>query len=287
MRRSDVLSAWQGWRPLASDPHAPPGAPASRDHIVSTNPSTGITFVTGGKWTTYREMAEDAVDRVVELGGDAFGACCCVCFLFFVASCCAAVPRCVSDSHSHRSARLPHPAAHATPCVTPTTKLLGAEGYDENLPIQLVQSYGIATDAAAHLSKAYGGRAHSVCARTAPTGEAWPKYGVPLAPGYPYLESEVEQAVIEYARTVKDVVSLRTRLSYVARLAASSACALRPLARTHVAHNRSPRARSLARSFAPSQIPERSCRGGRRAARRRADGATTRVERSGASGPAR
>ena len=93
VRRSDVLSAWQGWRPLASDPHAPPGAPASRDHIVSTNPSTGITFVTGGKWTTYREMAEDAVDRVVELGGDAFGACCCVCFLvFFVASCCAAFP---------------------------------------------------------------------------------------------------------------------------------------------------------------------------------------------------
>ena len=52
VRRSDVLSAWQGYRPLASDPNAPPGAPVSRDHIISTNPDTGITFITGGKWTT-------------------------------------------------------------------------------------------------------------------------------------------------------------------------------------------------------------------------------------------
>ena len=66
VRRSDVLSAWQGWRPLATDPHAEPGSPVSRDHIVSTHPETGVTFVTGGKWTTYREMAEDAVDRVLD-----------------------------------------------------------------------------------------------------------------------------------------------------------------------------------------------------------------------------
>jgi glycerol-3-phosphate dehydrogenase len=214
VRRSDVLSAWQGWRPLASDPHAPPGAPASRDHIVSTNPATGITFVTGGKWTTYREMAEDAVDRVVELGGDAFGASL-FCFAFSLRrGAPQLVPQCgVLRFKLSLASHAAHLAAHATPCVTSTTKLLGAEGYDENLPIQLVQSYGIATDAAAHLSKAYGGRAHGVCARTAPTGEAWPKYGVPLAPGYPYLESEVEQAVLEYARTVK--VSLFCTLHFV------------------------------------------------------------------------
>ena len=183
VRRSDVLSAWQGWRPLASDPHAPPGAPASRDHIVSTNPATDITFVTGGKWTTYREMAEDAIDRVVEIGS----------------------------------------LDHATPCVTPMTRLLGAEGYVDNLPIQLVQGYGIAEDSAVHLAKTYGSRAHDVCARTAPTGEAWPKYGIPLAPGQPYLESEVEQAVREYARTVKDVLALRTRLTFLNVRAAQTA----------------------------------------------------------------
>lgn len=65
VRRSDVLSAWRGWRPLAADPHAPPGAPVSRDHIISENPETGVIFVAGGKWTTWREMAEEAVDKVV------------------------------------------------------------------------------------------------------------------------------------------------------------------------------------------------------------------------------
>jgi glycerol-3-phosphate dehydrogenase len=59
VRRSDVLSAWRGWRPLAVDPHAPPGAPASRDHIISFNPESGVLFVAGGKWTTWREMAQD------------------------------------------------------------------------------------------------------------------------------------------------------------------------------------------------------------------------------------
>jgi glycerol-3-phosphate dehydrogenase len=47
VRRSDVLSAWYGWRPLASDPNALPGAPISRDHIISTHPQTGTTFITG------------------------------------------------------------------------------------------------------------------------------------------------------------------------------------------------------------------------------------------------
>ena len=42
--RKDVLSAWRGWRPLARDPHAAPGAPASRDHVISRDPSTNVVF---------------------------------------------------------------------------------------------------------------------------------------------------------------------------------------------------------------------------------------------------
>ena len=56
VRREDVLSAWSGIRPLAADPHASSTASASRDHIISYNKETGIIFVAGGKWTTYREM---------------------------------------------------------------------------------------------------------------------------------------------------------------------------------------------------------------------------------------
>ena len=65
VRRKDVLSAWRGWRPLPSDPYAPPDAPVSRDHLISVNPKTGITFIAGGKWTTFREMAEHVIDQVV------------------------------------------------------------------------------------------------------------------------------------------------------------------------------------------------------------------------------
>ena len=63
--REDVLSAWRGWRPLVADPHAPPDAPVSRDHVISENPVSGVLFIAGGKWTTWREMAQEAVDRVV------------------------------------------------------------------------------------------------------------------------------------------------------------------------------------------------------------------------------
>lgn len=56
LRRQDVLSAWSGIRPLARDPHATSTATASRDHVISHNPASGIVFISGGKWTTFREM---------------------------------------------------------------------------------------------------------------------------------------------------------------------------------------------------------------------------------------
>ena len=58
MRRQDVLSAWSGIRPLAMDPQQKEGgaAPVSRDHVISHNENTGVVFISGGKWTTYREM---------------------------------------------------------------------------------------------------------------------------------------------------------------------------------------------------------------------------------------
>ena len=61
LQRKHVLSAWSGIRPLAIDPHqlgtgsgGGGTAAASRDHIISYNPKSGVVFVAGGKWTTYR-----------------------------------------------------------------------------------------------------------------------------------------------------------------------------------------------------------------------------------------
>lgn len=62
VRRSDVQSAWSGVRPLAADPEAEDTASTSRDHVVAVDSRSGLVTVAGGKWTTYRAMARDAVD---------------------------------------------------------------------------------------------------------------------------------------------------------------------------------------------------------------------------------
>ncbi|WPT13202.1 Glycerol-3-phosphate dehydrogenase SDP6 [Picochlorum sp. SENEW3] len=65
VRRSDVKSAWSGIRPLALDPKETDTSNALRDHIVTIG-DDGVITITGGKWTTYRLMAQDAVDAVVK-----------------------------------------------------------------------------------------------------------------------------------------------------------------------------------------------------------------------------
>lgn len=56
MRRTDVLSAWSGIRPLATDPSAKNTESISRDHVVCED-YPGLVTITGGKWTTYRRYA--------------------------------------------------------------------------------------------------------------------------------------------------------------------------------------------------------------------------------------
>lgn len=65
--REEILSVWSGLRPLVRKSG---GATSklSRDHTVLVRPS-GLVTVTGGKWTTYRRMGEDAIDRAAEAGG--------------------------------------------------------------------------------------------------------------------------------------------------------------------------------------------------------------------------
>lgn len=57
---SDVLSAWAGLRPLI-DRRAAQTSRLSREHALEVS-RTGLVTITGGKWTTYRKMAQDAVD---------------------------------------------------------------------------------------------------------------------------------------------------------------------------------------------------------------------------------
>jgi glycerol-3-phosphate dehydrogenase len=63
LHRSDVVGAYAGLRPLLDAGHGST-ADLSRRHAVLTSPS-GVVSVVGGKLTTYRRMAEDAVDAAV------------------------------------------------------------------------------------------------------------------------------------------------------------------------------------------------------------------------------
>jgi glycerol-3-phosphate dehydrogenase len=65
---ADVVGTWAGLRPLVSDATSSRTADLSRRHRVTTS-AGGLVTVTGGKLTTYREMAADAVDAAVAVIG--------------------------------------------------------------------------------------------------------------------------------------------------------------------------------------------------------------------------
>jgi glycerol-3-phosphate dehydrogenase len=62
-----VRAVWSGLRPLprGTSSGGYRTARITRDHFVETLLPSGLLTVTGGKWTTYRRMAKDGVDRVV------------------------------------------------------------------------------------------------------------------------------------------------------------------------------------------------------------------------------
>ena len=65
--RADVLSVWTGIRPLVKSGTSGNTATLSRDHTIQIDRS-GLLTVTGGKWTTYRHMAQDCVNQAATLG---------------------------------------------------------------------------------------------------------------------------------------------------------------------------------------------------------------------------
>jgi glycerol-3-phosphate dehydrogenase len=66
--RADVLSVYAGIRPLVRSPGDKGTAALARDHVLLISKSNLVT-ITGGKWTTYRKMAEDAVDAAALVAG--------------------------------------------------------------------------------------------------------------------------------------------------------------------------------------------------------------------------
>ncbi|MDH5588798.1 MAG: glycerol-3-phosphate dehydrogenase/oxidase [Gemmatimonadota bacterium] len=67
-RREDVLSVFAGLRPLVAAEDARDTSEISREHTLRVS-DAGLVTIAGGKWTTYRKMAEDTVDLAQAVGG--------------------------------------------------------------------------------------------------------------------------------------------------------------------------------------------------------------------------
>ena len=191
--RSAVRAAWSGLRPLVRDPEADPAdtKKLSRHHVVDVVDG-GLVTIAGGKWTTYRAMAEDAVDKALEVQ--------------------------------------PRLQKQAEPCSTAHGSLIGADrgglvchrNFDR-VGIALREVYGMEKDVADHLVANYGTRALQLAEMAVgePEGRVRVKakgrwFWKRLAPGFPILEAEIIFAVRhECAETLVDVIGRRTRLGFL------------------------------------------------------------------------
>jgi len=67
-RREDILCIFAGLRPLAANPDNPASTKeVSRRHKITLSHS-GLLTIIGGKWTTYRRMAEETIERAIKAG---------------------------------------------------------------------------------------------------------------------------------------------------------------------------------------------------------------------------
>jgi glycerol-3-phosphate dehydrogenase len=71
--RADILSVFAGLRPLVRH-EGKATKKISREHEVLVSPH-GLVSIIGGKWTTYRKMADDVMDHAIDVGGLDRGAC--------------------------------------------------------------------------------------------------------------------------------------------------------------------------------------------------------------------
>ena len=168
----DVEGVYAGLRPLARGKDEPTSR-ISREHTVVA-PVPGLVLVAGGKLTTYRVMAQDAVDVAAESlvrGGQQVGA-----------------------------------------SITDRVPLLGAAGFEArtNQRVAIARSSGLPVARVDHLLGRYGGLVDEVLAIIA--GD--PSLAEPLEGTEDYLAAEVVYAVThEGARHLDDVLTRRTRIS--------------------------------------------------------------------------
>jgi glycerol-3-phosphate dehydrogenase len=204
VRRGDVLAAWSGIRPLVKDPKAKNTESLVRNHLIDIS-SSGLLTCAGGKWTTYRQMAEECVDAAIqEFGLD---------------------PKSVTNAPRVSGTEMIDDGAILDgTCQTHKVRLIGAHGFSNTLFIPLIQHFGVETEVAKHLTESYGDRAWTVAALCKLTDKRFPARGERISQLYPFVDGEIRYAVRhEYAQTAVDVLARRTRLAFLNAQAALEA----------------------------------------------------------------
>ncbi|KAH6877339.1 FAD dependent oxidoreductase-domain-containing protein [Thelonectria olida] len=204
VRRGDVLAAWSGIRPLVKDPKAKNTESLVRNHLIDISPS-GLLTCAGGKWTTYRQMAEECVDAAIQEYG--------------------LNPKSVTNAPRVSGTEMIDDGAILDgTCQTHKVRLIGAHGFSNTLFIPLIQHFGVETEVAKHLTESYGDRAWTVAALCKLTDKRFPARGERISQLYPFVDGEIRYAVRhEYAQTAVDVLARRTRLAFLNAQAALEA----------------------------------------------------------------
>jgi glycerol-3-phosphate dehydrogenase len=180
----DVIATWAGLRPLIAAAPNVDESDVSREHEVFTRPD-GLVIIAGGKLTTYRRMARQAVNETLKL----------------------------LDQLSE--------TVTVTKLSTKGRPLPGAAGLTQTdlegvaaIGRQLMADHKLDLDTATHLCGVYGMRAPMLAARI--TEE--PALGQRLDPELPYVWAEIEFAARhDLARTIEDVLARRVPLLLVSR----------------------------------------------------------------------
>jgi glycerol-3-phosphate dehydrogenase len=173
LQADEIIGVYAGLRPLVANNKSATTTKLSREHTVD-RPAAGFVSIAGGKYTTYRVMAKDVVDRaVIELR------------------------KLTQDS------------------VTEKLPLVGADGYFalEQQKERIAQESGLAVETVTHLLNRHG----SLISEILEIIEDQPKLAQKLDAALPYIKAEIVYAAShEGARSVDDVISRRTRLSFEA-----------------------------------------------------------------------
>nr|MBA2544282.1 FAD-dependent oxidoreductase [Deltaproteobacteria bacterium] len=188
---SDVISTWAGLRPLIAAPPNVDESEISREHEVFTR-KDGLVIIAGGKLTTYRRMAREAIDKTLELMNELDER---------------------VEVHKINTKDRPLPGA------------IGLEQRDlEGVAAVgrgLMAEHGLDADTATHLCGVYGTRAPIIGARIAAQRTLGERFEADL----PYVWAEIEFAAShDLARTVEDVLARRVPLLLVGRDQGLVAC---------------------------------------------------------------